>query len=296
MAARVPTYVTIKDVKRRWGHGQEDVYPVAQFEKLWGDLSSLPDLPCAFLAVDRRRGQQLKDAAQLDGWANDGSMAARRVALPFQRARRFEQWPRAIWFWSRAARVSSARTWSRPCWPRASRARGGQPGHGPSVEPGRPRGPVRMARGRPARSAASADGRRRTRPCLPPGGDPQRPALGPRAARLARQRPDGDDQPAGGVATGRRPAVSSSPRRAAPTARRRSCPSTRRCCPSPLEPLRRGQARGRTLRGVYARTMGLDGVSLRYFNVFGPRQDPSSPYSGVISIFVDADVAAAGGR
>ena len=52
---RVPTYVTIKDVKRRWGHGQEDVFPVAQFEKLWGDLTSLPDLPCAFLAV-RRRG------------------------------------------------------------------------------------------------------------------------------------------------------------------------------------------------------------------------------------------------
>ena len=73
MAARVPTYVTIKDVKRRWGHGQEDVFPVAQFEKLWGDLTALPDLACAFLAVDRRRGQQLKDAAQLDGWANDGS-------------------------------------------------------------------------------------------------------------------------------------------------------------------------------------------------------------------------------
>jgi hypothetical protein len=73
MAARVPTYVTIKDVKRRWGHGQEDVFPVAQFEKLWGDLTSLPDLPCAFLAVSRARGQQLKDAAQLDGWANDGS-------------------------------------------------------------------------------------------------------------------------------------------------------------------------------------------------------------------------------
>ena len=31
--------------------------------------------------------------------------------------------------------------------------------------------------------------------------------------------------------------------------------------------------------------MGLDGVSLRYFNIFGPRQDPSSPYSGVISQF-----------
>ena len=73
MAARVPTYVTIKDVKRRWGHGQEDVLPVAQFEKLWGDLTSLPDLPCSFLAVSRMRGQQLKDPAQLDGWANDGS-------------------------------------------------------------------------------------------------------------------------------------------------------------------------------------------------------------------------------
>jgi galactokinase/mevalonate kinase-like predicted kinase len=73
MAARVPTYVTIKDVKRRWGHGQEDVFPVTQFEKLWGDMTALADLDCAFLAVDRRRGQQLKDAAQLDGWANDGS-------------------------------------------------------------------------------------------------------------------------------------------------------------------------------------------------------------------------------
>jgi UTP--glucose-1-phosphate uridylyltransferase len=85
MAARVPTYVTIKDVKRRWGHGQEDVYPVAQFEKLWGDMSSLPDLSCAFLAVDRRRGQQLKDAAQLDGWANDGSMAHVRSLCEFAR-------------------------------------------------------------------------------------------------------------------------------------------------------------------------------------------------------------------
>jgi hypothetical protein len=75
MAARVPTYVTIKDVKRRWGHGQEDVFPVAQFEKLWGDLTSLPDLRCAFLAVNRMRGQQLKDTAQLDGWLNDGSVS-----------------------------------------------------------------------------------------------------------------------------------------------------------------------------------------------------------------------------
>ena len=85
MAARVPTYVTIKDVKRRWGHGQEDVYPIAQFEKLWGDLSSLPDLNCSFLAVDRRRGQQLKDTAQLDGWANDGSLEHVRSLCEFAR-------------------------------------------------------------------------------------------------------------------------------------------------------------------------------------------------------------------
>jgi galactokinase/mevalonate kinase-like predicted kinase len=76
LAARVPTYVTIKDVKRRWGHGQEDVFPVAQFEKLWGDLTSLADLPCSFLAVRRLRGQQLKDTAQLDGWVTDGSRDA----------------------------------------------------------------------------------------------------------------------------------------------------------------------------------------------------------------------------
>jgi hypothetical protein len=73
MARRMPTYVTIKDVKRRWGHGQEDVYPVAQFEKLWSDMTALSDVTCGFLAVPRPRGQQLKDYAQLDAWVNDGS-------------------------------------------------------------------------------------------------------------------------------------------------------------------------------------------------------------------------------
>jgi hypothetical protein len=73
MARRMPTYVTIKDVKRRWGHGQEDVYPVAQFEKLWVDMTGLADVPCGYLAVPRMRGQQLKDPNQLDAWANDGS-------------------------------------------------------------------------------------------------------------------------------------------------------------------------------------------------------------------------------
>lgn len=75
LAARLPTYVTLKDVKKRWGHGQEDVFPVAQFEKLWGDMTSLSECTNVFAAVPRARGQQLKDQAQLDGWARDGSAA-----------------------------------------------------------------------------------------------------------------------------------------------------------------------------------------------------------------------------
>ena len=75
MAARMPTYITLKDVKKRWGKGQEDVFPVAQFEKLWGDMTALPELDCRFVAVPRRRGQQLKEPAQLDGWLRDGSAA-----------------------------------------------------------------------------------------------------------------------------------------------------------------------------------------------------------------------------
>lgn len=56
--------------------------------------------------------------------------------------------------------------------------------------------------------------------------------------------------------------------------------------PSPLSPYAASKLAGEFYVGVYAKTMGLDGVSLRYFNIFGPRQDPSSPYSGVISLFI----------
>jgi hypothetical protein len=75
VAARMPSYVTIKDVKKRWGRGQEDIFPVAQFEKLWGDMTALPELDCRYVSVPRLRGQQLKDVAQLDGWVRDGSAA-----------------------------------------------------------------------------------------------------------------------------------------------------------------------------------------------------------------------------
>jgi len=73
VAAKMPTYVTLKEVKKRWGHGQEDILPVAQFEKLWSDMTALPGLSCRFAAVSRKRGQQLKEQAQLDGWVRDGS-------------------------------------------------------------------------------------------------------------------------------------------------------------------------------------------------------------------------------
>ncbi|MBC2608234.1 UTP--glucose-1-phosphate uridylyltransferase [Pelagicoccus albus] len=73
VALRLPTYLTLKDVKKRWGEGQEDIFPVSQFEKLWGDMTNLPDVDSKFAFVPRARGQQLKDQAQLDSWLHDGS-------------------------------------------------------------------------------------------------------------------------------------------------------------------------------------------------------------------------------
>ncbi|MEI6752435.1 MAG: UTP--glucose-1-phosphate uridylyltransferase [Paludibacter sp.] len=73
MASRMPSYVIIKEVKKRWGKGQEDIFPVTQFEKLWGDMTAIPELACSYINVSRNRGQQLKEVAQLDGWLRDGS-------------------------------------------------------------------------------------------------------------------------------------------------------------------------------------------------------------------------------
>ena len=73
LSRRLPTYVTLKDVKKRWGRGQEDVFPICQFEKLWGDMTALADVKCQFQVVPIQRGQQMKDPAQLDAWLRDGS-------------------------------------------------------------------------------------------------------------------------------------------------------------------------------------------------------------------------------
>jgi UDP-N-acetylglucosamine pyrophosphorylase len=73
LSKRMPSYITVKDVKKRWGKGQEDIYPVIQFEKIWGDMTAFPEIECNYILVDRNRGQQLKEVDQLDGWLRDGS-------------------------------------------------------------------------------------------------------------------------------------------------------------------------------------------------------------------------------
>jgi UDP-glucose 4-epimerase len=57
--------------------------------------------------------------------------------------------------------------------------------------------------------------------------------------------------------------------------------------PSPVSPYGVEKIAGEQYLHAFSSIYGLETVSLRYFNVFGPRQDPSSAYSGVISIFAD---------
>ena len=58
--------------------------------------------------------------------------------------------------------------------------------------------------------------------------------------------------------------------------------------PDPLSPYAVAKLVGEYYCQVFTRCYGLETVSLRYFNVFGPRQDPSSEYSGVVSKFISA--------
>jgi len=56
--------------------------------------------------------------------------------------------------------------------------------------------------------------------------------------------------------------------------------------PQPKSPYALQKLAGEYYSSVFAECFGLETVSLRYFNVFGPRQDPSSQYSGVLSLFI----------
>jgi nucleoside-diphosphate-sugar epimerase len=58
--------------------------------------------------------------------------------------------------------------------------------------------------------------------------------------------------------------------------------------PDPLSPYAVAKLVGEYYCKVFTRVYGLETVALRYFNVFGPRQDPGSQYSGVVSRFISA--------
>jgi UDP-glucose 4-epimerase len=62
----------------------------------------------------------------------------------------------------------------------------------------------------------------------------------------------------------------------------------------PLSPYGVDKLASEHMLRAYASTHGLASTPLRFFNVYGPRQDPSSPYSGVISIFADRALAGRG--
>ena len=65
-------------------------------------------------------------------------------------------------------------------------------------------------------------------------------------------------------------------------------PKTEAMRPEPISPYGVTKYVGEVYAQVFGRCYGLENVSLRYFNVFGPRQDPGSPYSGVLSLFITA--------
>jgi nucleoside-diphosphate-sugar epimerase len=65
-------------------------------------------------------------------------------------------------------------------------------------------------------------------------------------------------------------------------------PKQEEMLPDPLSPYAVAKLVGEYYAQVFTRVYGLETISLRYFNVFGPRQDPSSQYSGVVSRFISA--------
>ncbi len=65
-------------------------------------------------------------------------------------------------------------------------------------------------------------------------------------------------------------------------------PTSENMPPAPISPYGVTKLVGELYANAFGRVYGLENVSLRYFNVFGPRQDPNSPYSGVLSRFITA--------
>jgi len=65
-------------------------------------------------------------------------------------------------------------------------------------------------------------------------------------------------------------------------------PKVETMTPHPKSPYALQKLVGEQYCAVFSQVYGLETVALRYFNVYGPRQDPSSPYSGVLSLFLKA--------
>ena len=68
-------------------------------------------------------------------------------------------------------------------------------------------------------------------------------------------------------------------------------PKTETMLPEPISPYAVQKVAGEHYLASYTKVFGLETVSLRYFNVFGPRQDPSSQYSGVLARFISLMLA-----
>jgi nucleoside-diphosphate-sugar epimerase len=65
-------------------------------------------------------------------------------------------------------------------------------------------------------------------------------------------------------------------------------PKVETMAPAPISPYGLQKLAGETYCGIFHRLYGLPAIALRYFNVFGPRQDPTSEYSAVIPLFITA--------
>jgi UDP-glucose 4-epimerase len=63
-------------------------------------------------------------------------------------------------------------------------------------------------------------------------------------------------------------------------------PKVENMLPRPKSPYALQKLVGEYYCNIFASQFGIETVALRYFNVYGPRQDPSSPYSGVLSLFI----------
>lgn len=65
-------------------------------------------------------------------------------------------------------------------------------------------------------------------------------------------------------------------------------PKRETMCPAPMSPYALTKLAGETYCRIFTTTYGLETIALRYFNIFGPRQDPNGPYAAVIPKFITA--------